>query len=216
MHRERNKETLRQALRQLPVHEPPPQIWTGIAGALEASGAEESRRAALASLPVYAPPPQIWQAIERELEKEAAPPPLRVRRRRAWALAATVALLLTAGALAWQQRQRPAAPVVTVEQSQELLPTPPAPAVDWNADEAAFNEVLASFTAHPLLQSDPAFKSLQAELNELNAAKLEIETMMQRYGRDALLIKQIGAVERARSDVLKALASLPNNFSEES
>ncbi len=210
MYREDHKATLYRALRQLPQYEPPAGLWTAIAEGLEEDESEERLLGALRRLPGYAPPPEVWQAIEQGLGEEPrlpAPALPRRRRRRAWSIAAAVALLGTA-ALIWWQETRPPAAIVTIEQTQEIRPDDLAAAADWNADEAAFHQVLNQVSDHPLLRETPQLKTLQEELEELNGAKEEIEYMMQRYGRDAELVRQIGKIERERSELLKQLVAM--------
>ncbi len=207
MYREENKATLQRALRQLPQYDPPATLWAGIAEVLEEDEGEERLQEALRHLPAYTPPTGVWQSIEKGLEEETAVITPALSRRRAWRAAAAVALLCAA-TLIWWQENRQAPPVVTIEQSLEVLPDDPATAADWNADEAAFHQVLNQVSTHPLLRETPELQTLQAELEELNGAKEEIEYMMQRYGRDAVLVRQIGEIERERSEVLKQLVTM--------
>lgn len=210
MYREENKATLRGALRQLPQYDPPATLWGGIAERLEEDEAEERLREALRNLPGYAPPAEVWRTIEQGLEEEpAVATPILPRRRRRWiwSAAATLALLCVA-TLVWWGKNRPSPPVVTIEQTQEVLPNELAATADWNADEAAFRQVLNQVSDHPLLRETTELQTLQEELEELNGAKEEIEYMMQRYGRDAELVRQIGEIERERSEVLKQLVTM--------
>ncbi len=211
MYREENKATLRRVLRQLPPYDPPATLWEGIAEALEDDEAEARLQEALRNLPGYAPPAEVWQTIEQGLREEpAVVAPALPRHRRRWtrSAAAAAVALLCAATLFWWQDNRPSPPVVTFEQTQEVLPDDLAATADWNEDEPAFHQVLNQVSTHPLLRETPELQTLQAELEELNGAKEEIEYMMQRYGRDAVLVRQIGEIERERSEVLKQLVTM--------
>jgi len=212
MYREHNKTTLDRALRQLPEHQPPAALWEAIEEELEMVGSPTQLEDAIRDLPRYTPPSELWQQIAAGLDSDTS---AGAPRRQAaghrhiifWRIAAAIALLVTAGAIWWGTMQQPA-PVVTIEQTQEVLSEELAANADWNADEAVFHQILDQVRTHPLLREAPATKTLQEELQELDLAKEEIEYMMQRYGQDPDLIRQIGEIERERSDILKQLIAM--------
>lgn len=209
MLQEKNRAALQSAIRQLPVYEPAEGIWEGISRRLEEAEKETGLQASLHQLPVYSPPESVWEGIAAELisapagEKEGKVWPL--YRRIPRSVAAAVALLL--GALTWLLLPGSEEARVTIVRQEITLPDTEL-AAGWDDDETAFETVQAQFAEHPLLRQNPKMQRLSRELEELDAAKAEIESVMDSYGRDADLIRRIGQIERERSDVLKRMVAL--------
>ncbi|MEL6698901.1 MAG: hypothetical protein AAFP89_21830 [Bacteroidota bacterium] len=80
--KEQNRQTLRDALQQLPIHEVPESAWSYIATQIHASSDLQSR------LPQYAAPQSAWENIETALQA-----PGRSKSIRAWLVAAAATIL---------------------------------------------------------------------------------------------------------------------------
>lgn len=194
---EKNKETLREALNRLREHEPPAAAWDGIAAELKPVLSDK--------LPTYTPAAGVWNAISREIEQaEEAEVRRRVAKerflplRKLGGIAAAVALLVTVG-LGLNQELR-ARQTVTITYSQEVAPAQLV--ADWEIDEQSFNRALAEIEA----RNEPALNTLGLELGELTEASNEIKAMLVAYGEnDPGLVRQLGEVERGRSDVYRRI-----------
>jgi DNA repair exonuclease SbcCD ATPase subunit len=206
---EKNRATLQRAIRQLPQYKPGEGVWAAVEDALDRIEEGERLQASLHLLPSYEPPQKVWEHIQEELDSDVAEKerPAGVRRLllywRQLAASASVLLLLGVG---WGLISKADAPTVTVVESEAVLPADMV-SHDWNADEAMFEQVLRHYAEHPFLEQDPQIRNLKQELEELNEAKSEIEEMMERYGDDPDLIRQIGEIERQRSEVVKRMVA---------
>jgi len=195
---EKNKHTLQEALTRLPQYEPPKQNWDYIVADLDLDVQAPAWKTQLKSLPSYAPPEAAWEQIAAELP---APSAKRVRLWTRWAAAAAVALLLTVGW--WQNRNTE---TVQLSFSQEVISDQVMPE-DWDQDEESIAEVMRLVANSPL--ENPAdFDRLKEDLNELNQAKAELMALMEAYGRDPKVIREIGEIERQRSAVIKKVVTL--------
>jgi hypothetical protein len=195
--KEKNKETLRDALDGLREYEAPSPAWEGIAANLKPVLADK--------LPTYAPDAGVWNGISRQMEQaDEAQAQRRMAKERTLPLrkfvgiAAAIALLVTAGfgiKHELQTRQ-----TVNIAYSQEVAPEEEIP--DWNIDEASFNNAIAEIED----RNEPVLNSLGLELGELTEASNDIKAMLVSYGKnDPGLIRQLGEVERDRSDVYRRI-----------
>lgn len=195
---EKNKHILQEALARLPQYEPPKQNWDYILADLDLDAQAPTWKTQLKSLPTYAPPEASWEQIAVELPATSAK---RVRLWTRWAAAAAVALLLTVG---WWQNQN--TETVQLSFSQEVISDHAMPE-DWDQDEESIAEVMRTVANSPL--ENPAdFDRLKEDLNELNQAKAELLALMETYGRDPKVIREIGEIERQRSAVIKKVVTL--------
>lgn len=201
---EANHETLEEAVRQLPSYAPPPEVWANIEQALEIMTLERPLHEAIGQLPAYRPPAHLWAAIEAGLAAEPAHRPGRMRALR-WASAAAAAtvLLLTAYFL------------VPTPDSQLKLSyireTADAPAQglyhnDWDADEASLQQLAEQYSKDPVAKQQPEYSSILAEWQDLNDAKAEVVSFMERYGKDGQIIRQLAEIERERSALARQMA----------
>jgi len=195
--KEKNKQTLRDALDRLGEYEAPKSAWGDITANLKPVLADK--------LPTYAPDAGVWNGISRQMEQaDEAQAQRRMAKERTLPLrkfagiAAAVALLVTIGlgiSHELQTRQ-----TVTIAYSQEAAPKDEIQ--DWDIDEASFNNAIAEIEA----RNEPTLNSLGLELGELTEASKDIKAMLVSYGEnDPGLIRQLGEVERDRSDVYRRI-----------
>jgi uncharacterized protein (UPF0335 family) len=195
---EKNKHTLQEALARLPQYESPQQNWDCIVADLDLDAQAPSWKTQLKSLPAYAPPEDAWEQIAGELPTTSA------KRRKLWtklASAAAIALLLTVG---WWQTQEKE--TVQLSLSQEIISDQEIPE-DWDQDEESIAEVM-QLAANSPMENPADFDRLKENLNELNQAKAELMALMEAYGRDPKVIREIGEIERQRSAVIKKVVTL--------
>ena len=118
------------------------------------------------------------------------------------AAVAAVLVLLLAGAW-WQFGQTEK---VQLAFSQEM--TSEAQLIeDWDQDEAEIESVM-QLAANSPMENPLDFERLKQDLEELNAAKAELLQLMEAYGKDPKVMREIGEIERQRSAVIKQVVTL--------
>jgi hypothetical protein len=192
---EKNHTTLANAIKRLPVHEVPPEVWDQIEQ-------EMDMQQAIQQLPSHTPPAAIWDSIEAELQSTPTVRQLRPRRRGYWAAAAGIALLITASVFIWKNQSDGDRIVYEASIVQGTF----AYEENWDEDDKILNLAVEEFRKDPLAKADSDYERLLTEWEELNEAKAEVKAMMAKYGEDGQLIKQMGSIERSRSEVVKAMA----------
>lgn len=201
--KERNRASLERAIRQLPEYEPDAQNWQRIAGELEQWQQEKPLRQAVRQLPDYQPPETVWEGIATALDTPRSP------RYRLWSYgryaAAAAVLFLAVGT--WLFTQREASPSVEIIYAEEWVDQPSLEN-DWQQDEPMFRKVEAMLSANPILQDNAEYRSLRQDLQELEEAKKAIEELMKTYGQDADLIRELGKLERARTDLVQEMVAM--------
>ncbi|HMQ48112.1 MAG TPA: hypothetical protein PKA00_12030 [Saprospiraceae bacterium] len=195
---ELNRQTLVQALQQLPEHAPPASLWEDIVLTLEQESWMEEK---LADLPVYAPPASIWENIEKDLDRPAVKKRYLLPQR--WVAAAAAVLLLLLST--WWMMSPKATEQVSLAYEQEQMDMDLLEA-DWEQDEPDIQMVVQRFQKSIHHELHPEKALLETEYQELDEARQEILLMMERYGKDAALIKQLSEVERERSKVVRKMA----------
>ena len=198
-YQEYNRNTLKEALSRLPEHQPPDNLWARIESGLEVEEQEEVLQNALEELPAYSPPPSVWENIEKGLERQEKTP--RLRRLR-WVAAASVAVLVawSIAYLSGGTQPRAVYSYGTEKANPGML------ANNWDADEEAMNAVVEAFSRDPLAKRQQQYGRLLDEWQELEEARAEIKEIMELYGKDARLARQMGEIERERSKLAKAMA----------
>ncbi|HQU59237.1 MAG TPA: hypothetical protein PLU64_08575 [Saprospiraceae bacterium] len=200
--KEQNPEVLKAAIRQLPAYRPPDTVWGDIEAALGQMEQEQALREALAQLPAYSPPESLWETIEAELpDVNRKAPRLRAI---SWASAAAAAVVLLS--IAWFLWPSPDSPFeVSYAYETTTGSNPTLFENDWDEDEPALKKAVDQFSQDPVARQDPAYQSLLVEWKELNEAKAEVVEIMERYGKDGRLIRQLSEIERERSALAKQM-----------
>lgn len=188
---ERNRETLQRAIEQLRTYAPGEDLWARIDEQIDRS----PQLPGLEKLPSYAPPPQVWNTLSRTLDKEQG---WQLRRRRYIRLGAVAAGLLLLFSLLIPLGKPTAKISIAVHEE-------PADGImvsaDWHEEDERFDALLN----HLATDNEPAVNVLKVELEELTGARREVEEMLYRYGQDPQLIRQLGEIERERSDIYRQL-----------
>jgi hypothetical protein len=193
---EKNRQYLETAINQLPVYEPDEAVWSNIAHELEV-------QEAIPQLPSYAPPVEVWETIHAQLESEAQEKTGRIRQLRPrWAAAASVAVLIIAGLWLWPKNQSGDQFTYEATTVEAVFVTQN----DWDTDEEALQMVVQTYRNDPLARQNDQYDAMLSEWEELNSAKEEIKAMMDQYGHDSRLVRQLGSIERDRSAVVKEMA----------
>jgi hypothetical protein len=195
--KEKNSKTLQDALARLREHEAPAPVWEGIAAKLKPVLADK--------LPTYTPAAGVWNTISRKMEQaDEAVSQRRMAKERSLPLrklagiAAAIALLVTIGFGLNHELQTQQ--TISIAYSQEVAPAKEI--ADWELDEKSFNHAISEIEA----RNEPTLNTLGLELDELTVASNEIKAMLVSYGgEDPGLIRQLGEIERDRSDVYRRI-----------
>ncbi|MCB0560981.1 MAG: hypothetical protein H6573_17570 [Lewinellaceae bacterium] len=202
---EYNRHTLKEALGRLPLYQPPDNLWGKIEAELEREDKELALNDALAQLPSYSPPPSVWEAVEAGLEKEQERQAPRFRLRRLiWPAAAACIAAMVAWFVFYPSEDAGLQAVYTYEIEKT---TTGLFENDWDEDEDALKTVVEQFSRDPLAKRQDQYNDILEDWRELQEAKAEIREMMDRYGKDARLVRQMGEIERERSKLARAMAT---------
>lgn len=183
---------LQDGLNKLPKYTPDGEVWENIEGQLHL-------QEAIAKLREYEPSDALWERIDTEIRPKT-------RMRTMWQRTASVAAMLaiTLGTYWWMTNEGVSEEIfyATAQMDTRLFEA------DWNEDEDGFEALTKLCSQKAFVCEVPEFKLLQSEFEELNDAKIEVETAMAKYGKQADFILQIKDIEQERSKVLKELFAM--------
>ncbi|MDX1943712.1 MAG: hypothetical protein SFU99_24305 [Saprospiraceae bacterium] len=196
---ENNYEILQNAIKRLPQYAPNISVWDAIEHQLDIDQSQEQLQSAIHDLPSYAPPAALWERIEENLDKK---PALRISRG-VWLSAAAAILLAVVSLVVWLNQTPEPTEMVQMQYAQ--AETHPIKA-DWDEEDAVIQNIADAYAQRSDFLKNTGNENLLLDLKELNQAKAEIKTMMQKYGQDAQLVRSIAEIERERSEVVKKMA----------
>lgn len=190
---EKNYDQLRRALDQLPEYDAPDQLWNGLDAGLN----KDPEPSALSrQMPGYSPPSSVWNELNAGLDADRKQ---QTRLRTIYRWTAGVAAAVVIFAAGFLAATYDAGPQVTYVYTQEANPNASFTSADWNDAESSFDDLMARLAAI----DEPALNALRLELEELNAAKADVEAMLEAYGQDAAVIRQLADIETERSRVYR-------------
>ena len=198
MNQETNHTILKKAVTRLPMHQPPDEIWSAIDNALHL-------QKGIQQLPQHQPAESIWQTIELDLAKSVSSTQSSGSTRRLfWIKRMSIAasFLLLVGMCWWSMNKFSNSN--QFHYSQELINTQLLIA-DWDEDAEVFTQIEAICQTKTYVCSAPEFQELEQELQELNAAKLDLKQAINDFGKDTQLIAQLSEVELERTVILKKM-----------
>ncbi len=201
MDQEQNRKTLEKAIAELQGYRPDEQVWKAIDQQLSVLEQDDKIRRAIPYLPSHQPPADLWDAVRKELDR----PQGRIRKLAPASLSAAAALLLLFGFFWWQNGRSAATETITYLQQVEPY-NPALLSNDWEADEADIALVMHAYQARRETTPFPDPYDLASELRELNQARRELLEAIDLYGREADLIRQLGRLERERSQLVLEMA----------
>lgn len=198
---EKNKNTLRDALRNLPEHRAPAGGFETIR---QRVAPEAALHRALAELPTYEAPPQVWVRIRNRLHGISRRN--RVRRIVGWSAAAAAMVAVLLMVLIEPGNEMAEGPLAgTISYSTEVIEEQIDLMAGIDDDQEAYEEILAICTAQPFTCERDHFKSLRSELEELNEAHRELRDAIDDFGTEPELIAQLSDLERERSGLLREM-----------
>lgn len=189
---EKNYDKLRRALDQLPEYNAPDGLWDGVDLGLN----KEPEPSALSKkMPGYSPPTTVWNELNSSLDADRKQK-TRLRTIYRWSARAAAAIVIfAAGFLAANYN---AGPKVSYVYTQEANPNASFTS-DWDDAESSFDDLMARLANI----DEPELNALRLELEELTAAKKEVEEMLEAYGQDAGIIRKLADIESERSRVYR-------------
>ena len=202
--KERNHQTLSDALARLPQHQAPESVWDTLEAALET---DALLTRTLPQLPVHTPPALVWDQLETALEQDARPQSAKRFRLLPLHYAAAAALALLVAAVWFLLPTLPGTALAKVEVHQELLDSEIA-AANAEPEDEAFALIDQMCEERVPVCEEPEFKNLRAELDELTSAKAELREALGNYGDDPELHAQLVRIERERSELLQQIMNL--------
>lgn len=191
---------LHRAIEALPGYAPSPKTWENISAGLAAEASAQMLQQALQDLPRYSPPKKTWEGIQEKIDRPA--------RRIYWpalAKVAAAAALLTALWWTWPAGNSTDQASASYAYTQETTDSPFYPEADWEQDDQLMQKAVQAFRRDPVAQQLPEYELLLAEWSALKTAQEEVKNMMERYGKDARLVRQMTDIERERSGLIREM-----------
>lgn len=189
-----NRETLHQAIGQLPEYEPSGQLWEDIREDLDRLQSDKQLRAAINQLPSYSPDSALWEEIAAELEKEPKEKTVSIRPFNRWrAAAAGIAALVVAGLLGQLIVMNNTPDIQYNNYAVEVVALPQ---IDWTADDEIIRQLLVEFKESPNARRHENYTDWSSQLEELYQARTELVEAMSIYGEDKQLIEQLNEIDK--------------------
>jgi hypothetical protein len=234
---EKNRNSLTQALQQLPAYTPPADVWDNIASKLYAPAqADETPLAeAVRQLPTYVPPADVWGNIVNQLDApaQADETPLveAVRQLPAHTPPPSVWNTLTRhldeerGATIRRMRTRrqwmaAAATVALVVSTAWWVFREPPPKISIQYAQETMQQfqmdidwdedtgIFDHLDQQLASINNPTVNKLKVEYEELTLARKDVESMLKSYGQDPQLIRKMADIERERTDIYRQLIAM--------
>lgn len=198
---EKNRNSLRQALQQLPSYTPPADMWERVVDNIDRPVVDESPLVeAVRSLPGHTPPSGVWNALARHLDDERGAKIRQLRTRRQW-MTAAAAVALVLGVAWWVFREPP--PKISIQYAQETVQQFQLD-IDWDADTDIFAQLEQQLSS----VNNPTVNKLKVEYEELSLARKDVESMLKSYGQDPQLVRKMADIERERTDIYRQIIAL--------
>lgn len=198
-----SEEALSDRLSELPAYDPPAAVWEHIDQSLQASGQEAHLQQHLQQLPAYDPPAEVWGNIERALPSNTDG---RILPMYTWLARVAAVIALAVGTwYLWPGDYTTAVQATYGHSTEPAGLAWNADTDDWPAAETAIQQAVQQFQNDPLARSSDHYNDLMDEWKELNEAKAAIAEIMELYGKDAQLIRQMSEIEQERSSLLRRM-----------
>jgi hypothetical protein len=187
-----NRNTLHEALKNLPQHEPDEEIWTGINTRLN----EESLQNALKNLPEFEPDEKVWELIEQRSVRK-------VHVRTAWWYAAAFIILGSTIGF-WISEENNKQPVSYSQETVDMR----LQVRNVHGTDHRYRQLKSYCETETLVCSSKDFKRLNQEYEILRTAGEELQKAMGKYNTEPGLIRQLSMVEQQKAYVLNQMAKM--------
>ena len=195
-----SKDKLKKALKNLPIHEAPENIWNRIESELGREADDSPLSEALAKLPVHQPSEKVWENIAKELPANQSRFKIY---RNVMGIAASIAVLL--GCLFWLNA--PDGNKVEYAYSEEMMDEK-LQVDNIEDDEDAFAMIEEICESKSYLCDFTDFNNLRNELTELTEAKVELQSAIGEYNTNPELMAELNDIEMERTVVFKRLLAM--------
>lgn len=203
MELEQNRATLKKAILALPSYQAPEGLWNDIAQQLDEEASSSSFASVIDELPEYRPPAFVWENINQALEEPVSKPALKVLSSSFLTRAAAVLLIIAASYLGYTLFNTGNEAKVSYAEST-IMENPVE--IDFQEDEPMIRMVSQAFEESPVARQQSDYDRLLGELKELDQARQDVLDMMESYGEDSQMIKELADIERSRTDIVMKMA----------
>ncbi len=196
-------------LKNLPQHDPAPDLWNRIEADLDADALIDSR---LPGLPVREPGADLWDRIDSDLSETKVIPIGRGNIRQLgatrWMAVAAAILVVMGGWWLWPDNQTQTGERVRVAYSVEIAPNLPAEPLESAADSRAEDFITRQCAEEQLACQKPEIHELRNQLVELKQEQQRIGQEIALFGADPALVRAQVKVENQRAEVTKEIITL--------
>ena len=177
----------------LPEYEPSDEVWNKINTELN----NEILRKGISQLSEYEPDGHIWENIEADLN----PKIVKLKPWRWVAVAASILLVVGLGFYFNYQKNQPTIAYSEQKMDSQLLLQP-----SDNSD-ADYEAIVAFCKEQTYVCENPEFRSLKVELDDLQAASVQLKEAMGEYNTEPALVNQLAQIELQKSEILKKITT---------
>ena len=177
----------------LPEYEPSDEVWNKIDTELN----HDILRKGISQLPKYEPDGRIWENIEADLN----PKIVKLNTWRWVAMAASIVLIISVGFYLNYQKKQPTIAYSEQKIDAQLLLQP-----SDNSD-ADYETIVAFCEEQTYVCENPEFRDLKVELDDLQAASIQLKEAIGEYNTEPQLMAQLAQIELQKSEILKKMAT---------
>ncbi len=177
----------------LPEYEPSDEVWNKINTELN----HDILRKGISQLPEYEPDGRIWEKIEADLN----PKIVKLNNWRWVAVAASMVLIIGLGFYLNYQKTQPTIAYSEQKMDSQLLLQP-----SDNSD-ADYETIVAFCKEQTYVCENPEFRNLKVELDDLQAASVQLKEAIGQYNTEPKLMAQLAQVELQKAEILKKMTT---------
>ncbi len=177
----------------LPEYEPSDEIWNKINTELN----NDILRKGISQLPKYEPNGRIWENIEAELN----PKIVNMHSWRWVAITASIVLVIGLGFYMNYQKTQ-----LMIAYSEQKIDTQLLLQSSDNSD-GDYEKIVAFCKEQTYVCENPEFKNLKVELDDLQAASIQLREAMGAYNTEPKLMTQLAQIELQKSEILKKMTT---------
>jgi hypothetical protein len=200
---------LKRAISELPAYEPASELWSKIETDLDFSQRISGK---LSALPEYDAQQGLWDSIEKALDHDR----YKIRRRKNLTLAkyiAGIAASITFIILGLEVMLRENTKPVEISYTEEIVYDDHrfTPAGADKIEDDAIQFIKQNCAINNEICETPEFVELKSQLDELDAAIIQLDLAVKKYGKDPDLIRTQVKLENLKSQVTKELIQKLNS-----
>lgn len=202
---EKNREILKQALADLPQHQPDADLWNKIEASLDF---EYRLQRAIPEMQLHEPDAAFWDKIEKQLEpaKEAKHFRLNQYYQYFAAAAASVVVLITSIYFLKNQAQEK----VKIAYSEEVISEEQVFTKESQSEDntPGIRFIQEHCSIQPEICANPEVKELKSQLEQLEEENKKIKHQIEIFGADPMLIRNQIKIENLKAECTKELIQI--------